>query len=146
VTVFGWSPLSSPLPVLRPNNVLTLFPQYLPIEQELPPLILTETAIATEYKTVTHTQHHTHTLPSHTVTLPAPAATRVAHVPTPEPHTVAWTTSGPRTTSVQIIHEQIIQEPVVVDPVVLDVVEETTTKTRLSAATHRPPPKRWNNW
>jgi hypothetical protein len=85
-------------------------------------------------------------MPSATITVPAPANTRVAHIPTPEPHTIGWSTSGPRTTSVQFIHEQIVDVQVEPEPVVLDVVEETTTKTRLAAMTARPPPKRWNNW
>jgi hypothetical protein len=121
----------------------------MPIEHDMPPLIVTETAIATEFKTVTQTQHHTHTLPSETVTVPAPANTRLAAVPTPAPATMMWATHIPRTTSVQIVKEEIIQqqEPEVVDVIVEEQQAETVTVMRNSHG--RAParaPKRWGGW
>lgn len=122
------------------------FLQYLPIEQDLPPpLIYTETAIATEYKTVTKTQHHTHTQPT-IVTMPAPANTRLAAFPTPQPVTVSYSTGIPKTTAVQYITEDIIEEQA---PIVEEIIEEEeevvmspVTKVRARGPQARPP-KRW---
>ncbi|KAI0797672.1 hypothetical protein C8Q75DRAFT_739232 [Abortiporus biennis] len=74
-----------------------------------PPLIFTETTfeIATETKTVTHTQHHTETLPTKTVTVPAPANTRVVASPAPEGGPATATTHIPRTTAVEYIVEEV---------------------------------------
>ncbi|KDQ33298.1 hypothetical protein PLEOSDRAFT_1069433 [Pleurotus ostreatus PC15] len=95
--------------------------------QELPPLIVSETAYETETRTVVQTQ---------TVTVPAPANTRRAANPTPVVIPSPSTSSSPRTTSVEIITEEVGPEE--------EEEEEkpmrTVTVTRGGA---RRPPKSW---
>lgn len=61
--------------------------------------------------TVTETEHHTQTLPTRTVTVPAPANTRIVASPAPESFKRATTPAIPRTTSLErVVEEAIIQE------------------------------------
>jgi len=62
--------------------------------KELPPIIVSDYAYET--KTVVQTQ---------TVTVPSPANTRLAAFPTPEAASSSFTTSSPRTTTVEIIED-----------------------------------------
>ncbi|KAL0946890.1 hypothetical protein HGRIS_013054 [Hohenbuehelia grisea] len=65
--------------------------------QELPPLVISETAYETETKTVVQTQ---------TITVPAPAGTRRAASPAPVFVASPSTSDSPRTTTVEIITEE----------------------------------------
>jgi hypothetical protein len=116
------------------------------MEQELPPpLIYTETAIATEYKTVTKTEHHTRTQPT-TKYMPAPAKTKLAAFPTPEAMTVSYSTGIPKTTAISYTTEEIADE---IQPGVVDVVEEEYEEVVQPARTVRgraPPPRPPKSW
>ncbi|KAK7693707.1 hypothetical protein QCA50_003279 [Cerrena zonata] len=81
-----------------------------PILQALPPpIIYTETAIevATETLFVTHTEHHTETLPTKTVTVPQPANTRGIASPAPVVGPSSASAYFPRTTAVEVIIEDV---------------------------------------
>ncbi|OSX65528.1 hypothetical protein POSPLADRAFT_1065275 [Postia placenta MAD-698-R-SB12] len=106
-----------PAPPPRRNPKVPLF-DALP-----PPLIVTETAyeMATEVRTVTHTQRYT--VPTEVIA-PPPASTRRAATPTPQMLSrSSSTTHIPRTTAVEVITE----EPVIPEP-----EEETVAITRVS--------------
>lgn len=112
---------------LRIYSLLTkvLFPQNpygSPLQALPPPIIYTETAIeiATETKTVVYTEHHTETVPTKTVTVPAPANTRIVASPAPESFKQSATAASPRTTS----HERVTEEEVVEIPSPASIIEE----------------------
>ncbi len=93
-----------------------------------PPLVITETAlqIATEIKTVTHTEHHT---VATQVTVPPPANTRRVASPTPELVSASSpTTNIPRTTAVEVV----VEEPIFIEP------EEDETETVTVVRNSRP--------
>lgn len=92
--------------------------------------------------TVTHTEHHTETLPTRTVTVPAPANTRIVASPAPESFKKATTPHIPRTTSVErVLEEVIIHEAA--SPVMEEIEEEHTRARRPSA---RRSPNNWFGW
>ena len=118
--------------------------QYAPQFEALPPpLIVTETTVevATEFMTVTHTQHHTETLPTKTVTVPAPANTRIVASPAPEVFKQSSTPSIPRTTSVERVVVEEVQVPV--SPIVEEVEEEEDYP---RVARPRRTPNSWFGW
>ena len=95
-----------------------------------PAIVITETAIeiATETRTVTHTQHHT--VPSSSVQ--SPSNTRRVASPTPNIVSSSSTTHIPRTTSVEVVVEEEVLEP-----------EEVETTVTMMRSGRKRPPKRW---
>lgn len=88
--------------------------------------------------TVTHTQHHT--VPTKTVTVPAPANTRVVASPAPEAVKQSATPSIPRTTSVErVVVEEV---PVAPSPILEEVEEETYPR----PGRPRRSPTKWFGW
>ena len=96
-----------------------------------PAIVLTETAIeiATETRTVTHTQHHTVQTPA---PVQQPSNTRRVASPTPNIMTSSSTTQIPRTTSVEVVVEEEVLEP-----------EEVETTVTVMRNPRKRPPKRW---
>jgi hypothetical protein len=94
--------------------------------------------------TVTHTEHHTETLPTRTVTVPAPANTRIVASPAPESFKRAPTPAIPRTTSVERVMEEVtyVEAP---SPVMEEIVEEEEELQQ--PRNRRPSPRRTpNSW
>lgn len=121
--------------------------QYAPQFQALPPpLVITETAIeiATEIQTVTYTQHHTETLPTKTVTVPAPANTRIVASPAPEAKKQTSTPSIPRTTNVERIIEEVVQAPP--SPILEEIEEEDEEQSYVRVSRPRRSPNSWFGW
>lgn len=116
--------------------------QYAPQFEALPPpLVVTETTIelAIETQTVTYTQHHTETLPTKTVTVPAPANTRIVASPAPEAFKQSSTPSIPRTTSVERV---VVEEVEVPSSPIVEEIEEDYTR----ASRPRRSPNKWFGW
>lgn len=154
----AWSFLSPPY--VRTPSLTTIYilcsqvqvdhiqqvPQYQAIPP--PPLVVTETTIeiATSVMTVTQTEHHTQTLPTRTVTVPAPANTRIVASPAPESFKRATTPAIPRTTSLEkVVEEVVVQEapsPVYEEE---EYYEEEQPRARRGAAPRRSPNK-WFGW
>lgn len=111
--------------------------------QALPPVVFTETAIefATEIRTVTHTEHHTHTMPTKTVTVPEPANTRHVHSPAPLMPSSSSTSHIPRTTAIEVIVEEV-QEP---SAIIEEEVEEPARTVKVRGG-RRPPKRWWGGW
>ncbi|THG99624.1 hypothetical protein EW026_g2758 [Hermanssonia centrifuga] len=128
-----------PAPASAPRRKANKVPYAPPLQVLPPPIIYTETAIefAVETMTVTHTQHHTETLPTKTVTVPAPANTRVVPSPAPQSMKGTATTHIPRTTSVEMVVEEVVP-PSYVEEVEVD---EPRTKAR-----PRRTPNKWWGW
>ncbi|KIP09104.1 hypothetical protein PHLGIDRAFT_18729 [Phlebiopsis gigantea 11061_1 CR5-6] len=122
--------------------------QYAPHFEALPPpLVYTETTveIAVETQTVTFTQHHTETLPTKTVTVPAPANTRIVASPAPEVFKQTSTPSIPRTTSVERVYEEVVQVPP--SPIVEEVEEEEEEEYHhVRPGRPRRTPNSWFGW
>lgn len=108
-----------------------------------PPLVVTETAfeIAVETQTVTYTEHHTQTLPTKTVTVPAPANTRLVASPAPESFKKSTTPSIPRTTTVERVVEEVVEAP---SPPIVEEYEEEEAYPRV--ARPRRSPNSWFGW
>jgi hypothetical protein len=96
--------------------------------QELPPLVVSETAYETETKIVVQTQF---------VTVPPPANTRLAPFPTPQVVGGTATSSPPRTTTVEIITEEDDDE---------EPEPKSVKVARGPRATRRPPTSWFGGW
>ncbi|KAA1471163.1 hypothetical protein DENSPDRAFT_864983 [Dentipellis sp. KUC8613] len=123
---YVYEPVGAPIPPKRRPN------------KELPPLVLTETEIATATRTVTHVQIETQT-PIETLSIPPPANTRRAASPTPSPVTSSFTSTLPRTTSVEVLveeREEIIHE----EPIEEEEEEEIPEPPRRRKIRRAPPP------
>ena len=96
--------------------------------------------------TVTETEHHTQTLPTRTVTVPAPANTRIVASPAPESFKRATTPAIPRTTSLErVVEEVTVQEapsPVYEEEEIYE--EEELPRARRPAP--RRSPNKWFGW
>ncbi|GJE95209.1 hypothetical protein PsYK624_113900 [Phanerochaete sordida] len=130
-----------PAPPKRKAKVVNHAPQYQALP---PPLVITETAIeiAVETQFVTHTEHHTETLPLKTVTVPAPANTRIVASPAPEAKRQSSTPSIPRTTSVERVVEEVVHAP----PPIVEEVEEEEEETYVRVPRSRRTPNSWFGW
>jgi len=108
-----------------------------------PPIVVTETAFefATEVRTVTHTEHHTETLPTRTVTVPEPANTRHVHSPAPSLISSSATSFIPRTTAVEVIVEEVQEHSAIIE----EEVEEPARTVKVRGG-RRPPKRWWGGW
>lgn len=78
--------------------------------------------------------------------MPAPANTRLAAYPTPEPMTLSYSTGIPKTTAVSYVTEEIIEEPepdVVVVEEEEEIVPARTSVVRNGRGPSSRQPKRW---
>ncbi len=101
--------------------------------------------------TVTHTQHHTETLPTKTVTVPAPANTRVVASPAPQySASSSATTFIPRTTAVEVVVEEVLDVPtpvgVDVEPEEDEYFEDDFVRPVKVKGGRRRQPKGWFSW
>ncbi|KAI0062259.1 hypothetical protein BV25DRAFT_1804127 [Artomyces pyxidatus] len=120
--------------------------------KELPPIVHTEIETAT--RTVTQIHIETQSLPNETVFVPPPANTRRVARPTPSPVTSSFTSTVPRTTSVeviveheeQVVHEEPIEEEEYFEEPRRKVVRRPVSPPQPPAyppAQYRPAPARW---
>ena len=70
-----------------------------------------------------------------TVTVPPPANTRLAHIPTPEGVSIPSTASAPRTTAVEVVTEEEEDDGV-----------HVRTAVRKPRPTQRPPSRWFGGW
>src|SRR5260370_22370092 len=123
---------TSPYELVRELSSLTQISSF---PQEIPPAVLTEIETAT--RTVTQVHIETQFVPNETVNIPPPANTRRVAKPTPSPYSTSFSTTLPKTTSVEVLieHEEAVvrEEPPVE-------VEEVFEEPRRRSVRKPPPP------
>lgn len=101
--------------------------------------------------TVTEIQHHTETLPTKTVTVPAPANTRKVASPAPQfVSPSSSTTQIPRTTAYEVVEEQqvVVEAPSPIEVLVEEEeeYEEEPLRTVRVKGGRRRQPGGWFSW
>jgi len=119
------------------------------VPQEIPPAVFTEIETAT--RTVTQVHIETQFVPNETVNIPPPANTRRVAKPTPSPYSSSYSTTLPKTTSVEVLieHEEAVvreEPPIEVEEFVEEPRRRSVRKPPPPAfppAAYRPAPQRW---